>query len=167
MPPTCHLSPSEPHRNLIGTSSESRRMISVSSSNYQRYLNSSLFIILPLRSTVSRLAYPDSPTPRLTLEYSARNSMSIIQRGPRKRSWRYGVLLNCRANSPDFNYSEFATIRNNARLILCQICTIFVVKYIKMHFLPPKSCMFQKKTLTLHAKFEKKEIKLCVCTILH
>ena len=54
---------SEPHRNLIGISSESRRMISVSSSNYQRYLNSSLFIILPLRSTVSRLAYPDSPTP--------------------------------------------------------------------------------------------------------
>ena len=54
---------SESHRNLIGTSSESHRMISVSSSNYQRYLNSSLFIILPLRSTASRLACPDSPTP--------------------------------------------------------------------------------------------------------
>ena len=54
---------SEPHRNLTGTSSESHRMMSVSSSSYQRYLNSSLFIIFPLRSTVSRLAYPDSPTP--------------------------------------------------------------------------------------------------------
>ena len=43
---------SEPHRNLIGIPPKSRRMISVSSSNYQRYLNSSLFIILPLRSTV-------------------------------------------------------------------------------------------------------------------
>ena len=27
--PTCHLSPSEPHRNLIGTSSEPHRRVSV------------------------------------------------------------------------------------------------------------------------------------------
>ena len=86
----------EPHRNLIGTSSEPHRMMSVSSSSYQRYL----FIILPLRSTVSRLACPDFPTPRLTLEYSARNSMSIIQRGPRKRSWRFGVLDECYSGIP-------------------------------------------------------------------
>ena len=29
MPPTCHLSPSEAHRNLIGTSSEPHRRVSV------------------------------------------------------------------------------------------------------------------------------------------
>lgn len=40
---------------------------------------------------------------------------------------------------------QFATIRDNARLILCQICTIFVVKYIKMHFLPSKFACFKKK----------------------
>ena len=40
MPPTCHLSPSEPHRNLIGTSSEPHRMITPSSSNYQQDSNS-------------------------------------------------------------------------------------------------------------------------------
>ena len=44
MPPTCHLSPSEPHRNLIGTSSESPRMMSVSSSSYYRDLNNSHLI---------------------------------------------------------------------------------------------------------------------------
>ena len=44
MPPTCHLYPSEPHRNLIGTSSESHRMMSVSSSSYYRDLNNSHLI---------------------------------------------------------------------------------------------------------------------------
>ena len=44
MPPTCPLSPSEPHRNLIGTSSESHRMMSVSSSSYYRDLNNSHLI---------------------------------------------------------------------------------------------------------------------------
>ena len=44
MPPTCHLSPSEPHRNLIGTSSEPHRMMSVSSSSYYRDLNNSHLI---------------------------------------------------------------------------------------------------------------------------
>ena len=31
------------------------------------------------------------PLPRLVVDYSAR-SMSFVQRGPRKRSWRFGVL---------------------------------------------------------------------------
>ena len=43
-PFVCHLSPSEPHRNLIGTSSESHWMMSVSSSSYYRDLNNSHLI---------------------------------------------------------------------------------------------------------------------------
>ena len=41
LPSICHLSSSEPHRNLIGTSSEPRRMMSVSSSSYHRDFNNS------------------------------------------------------------------------------------------------------------------------------
>ena len=38
MPPTCHLSPSEPHRNLIGTSSESHRNLIGISPNDERII---------------------------------------------------------------------------------------------------------------------------------
>ena len=83
LPPTCHLSPSEPHRNLIGISSEPHRNLA----EWWAYFQAAITEVPSLSS-----------------------AMFIIQRGPRKRSWRFGVLDEC--------YSGILTSRH--RFCFCQ-----------------------------------------------
>ena len=68
MPPICHLFATYLHRNLIGISSEPHWNLA----EWWAYFQAAITEVPSLSS-----------------------AMSIIQRGPRKRSWRYGVLLNC------------------------------------------------------------------------
>ena len=68
LPLICHLSPLEPHRNLIGISSEPHRNLA----EWWAYFQAAI-----------------TEVPSLSL------AMFIIQRGPRKRSWRFGVLDEC------------------------------------------------------------------------
>ena len=92
LPPISIGTSSEPHWNLIGISPNDERIIKQLPTIFKQlsFYNSSTTLD-GIPSRVSRL----SNTLDLLSSISQGTSMSIIQRGPRKRSWRYGVLLNC------------------------------------------------------------------------